>query len=258
MGKEDKIERLFKAIDKGQFANKQLLDINKRLPTKFSLSVSERQLNAYVEDITARVFRAIMPNNKSLFDFEKINIQSVLNNIRETNPGYNQMSNAVWKELLVRTKNFISGLKVNFDGEAFVNINDENANKNDYAADAFSVDYKKSSPFAIKLLVSSLVKTKKHEYGLFDKPTLDKAPADLGGGYQLVSYNQAFSTLLNHFQNVKDQDTFVKKLVELAKEKSEYTALFLRLKEALLVRKLVRLTLILTMIMIGDYLLLHS
>jgi hypothetical protein len=233
MGKEDKIERLFKAIDKGQFANKQLLDINKRLPTKFSLSVSERQLNAYVEDITARVFRAIMPNNKSLFDFEKINIQSVLNNIRETNPGYNQMSNAVWKELLVKTKDFISGLKVNFDGEAFVNINDENANKNDYAADAFSVDYKKSSPFAIKLLVSSLVKTKKHEYGLFDKPTLDKAPSDLGGGYQLVPYNQAFSTLLNHFQNVKDQDTFVKKLVELAKEKSEYTALFLRLKGSL-------------------------
>lgn len=231
IGKEDTITKLFKAIDQGEFANKKLLDTNKRLSTKFSLSVSERQLNAYVEDITARVFRAIFKSgNRSWFEFEKVNIQSELNQIREANPGYKQMSDAVWKELLVRTKDFMLGLKVNFDGDSFVNINDENANKNDYAADAFTVDYKKSSPFAIKLLVSSLVKTKKHEYGLFGQPKLDKAGSDLGGGFQLVPYNQAFSTLLNHFQNVKDQDTFIKKLVELATEKSEYTALFTRLK----------------------------
>jgi hypothetical protein len=230
IGKENKIERLFEAIDKGEFANKQLLDTRKRVSTKFSLSVSEKQLNLMVEDITARLGRAIMPDNKSLFEFQKVNIQSVLNGIRANNDYYNKMSDAVWKELLSRTRDYIGGLKVDFDGEAFVNINDENANKNDYAADAFTVDYKKSSPFAIKLFVSFLAKTKKHEYGLFGKPSLDKSEI---GGFQLVPYNQAFSTLLNHFQNVKDQDTFVKKLVELAKEKSEYTALFLRLKGVL-------------------------
>jgi len=226
VNKGSKVEDLFKAIETGEFAYKSYPDLRNRLSEKYSAipGLSQQQINDIVQDVSARIFLRIFRDNKSLFNFEKINIAEYLQEVK-TNPLYQGLPNSTWTALVSKTKDFIRSYKIEFDNDSFVNINDENSNKNDYAAEAFTVDYKKSSPFAVKLLVSTLVRTSRNADGQIMPFT--KAGSKF---YELIPFNQAFGTLLRHFENVRDQDTFVQKLVELAKDKSEYVALLKRLK----------------------------
>ena len=226
VNKGSKVEDLFNAIETGQFVDKSYKDLRNRLSEKYSAipGLSQQQINDIVQDVAARIFSRIFRDNKSLFNFEKINIAEYLQEIRNTT-GYSSLPNTTWTSLVSKTKDFVRSYKVEFDSDSFVNINDENSNKNDYAAETFTVDYKKSSPFAVKLLVGTLVKTARNVEGQIT-PTRNNSVK----GFELIPFNQAFGTLLRHFENVRDQDTFVQKLVELAKDKSEYEALLKRLK----------------------------
>jgi hypothetical protein len=104
-------------------------------------------------------------------------------------------------------------LGIGFDEENIVTINDENSNNRLYAADAFTVDFKKSSPYAIKLLSASLPKTKGvASTDPLTPPALEYSPTI--GGQQLIPYNQVYATLSNKLQGITKVDRMIKKLYE--------------------------------------------
>lgn len=227
-------EDLFNAIERGDFAERDYPDVLKTVSARYSEipGLSEQRVNEFVQDITVEIFQRIFGNNYSLFNPEAISSKALFNEIKNKLSNYdyyNILTDSQWDSLIDRTKKFLQEYRIEFDENSKVAINDENATKNEYAADAFTVDFKKSSPYAIKLLIGTLVETKK----LVQKTSLGlKMPETVKtsmGGSKLVPFSRAFGTLLNELQNIKDPYTFTDKLVEIAREKSEYVRLFKRL-----------------------------
>jgi hypothetical protein len=224
---------LFKSIETGEFAEKEYPDTVKTVSARFSEipGMSEQKINDYVQDITAEIFNIVFADNRSLFNPEAISSAYLFASAKEklsNYPPYANLSALTWSKLIDRTKAFLKSYRIEFDENSKVTINDEDATKNEYASDAFTVDFKKSSPYAVKLLVGTLIETKK----LVQKTSLSlelPAAATSSVGFKLVPFDRAFATLLNHLENIKDPYLFSQQLVELAREKSEYVRLFKRL-----------------------------
>ena len=236
VGKKGMIDSLFDAIDTGAYATKAFPDAAKRISRRYSEipGLSEKKVNDIVQDISALMFGKVFADNRSLFSPERLTSKELFDYVRShpQRSAYAKMSDVLWNALTNRTKDFLKTYRIEFDEDSRITINDENASKNEYAADAFTVNYKKSSPYAIKLLVGTLIKTEKmnqsNSLGGLTLPKPNTVSSAISG-MQLMPFNAAFSTLLNQFENIKTQDEFVDKLVELAKEKSEYVRLFTRL-----------------------------
>lgn len=223
-------EDLFKAINTGEFADRTLPETVKNQAAEYRKieGVNAKQTNEFVQDITARVFGEIFANNSSLFNIEDITAFDLFNRIREKyiqnnvigdNP-VTQISENQYAKLVERTKEFLKTYRIEFDEDSRVTVNDDGANRKDYAAEAFTVNFKKSSPYAVKLLIGTLIKTK----GLSRE-----ADTSSIGGLKLLPFNQAFTTLMNRLSNTRSIPEFVSKLHELAKENSDYIRLFERL-----------------------------
>jgi hypothetical protein len=230
--KKGKIDELFDAIETGQFAERSYPDSLRRVSTKYSEipGMSEQKVNEAVQDITSRIFSRVFKNNESLFNPERFTSKELFSEVKQSNNYYRNLSDAKWTALIKRTKDFLKTYRIEFDENSAISINDENASKNEYAADAFTVDYKKSSPYAVKLLIGTLIKTKPMDQTTSMGLQLPDPQKSSIEGAQIVPFNTAFATLLNQFENVKDPNVFVEKLVDLAREKSEYVRLFTRLK----------------------------
>jgi len=231
--KPGKIEELFEAIDRGDFAERAYPQAVKRVGPRYSEipGMSEQQVNEIVEDMTARLFSRVFANNQSLFNPEKITSKELFSTIKESNKYYRSLSDSTFKSLVSRTKDFLKTYRIEFDENSAIEINDETASKNEYASDSFTVDFKKSSPYAVKLLIGTLVKTKPmNQTTSLGLEMPEAATSDLVKGARILEFNKAFATLLNHFENVKDPQVFVEKLVDLARENSDYVRLFARLK----------------------------
>jgi len=223
-------EDLFKAINTGEFADRTLPETIKNEAAEYRKieGINAKQTNEFVQDITARVFGEIFANNSSLFNIEDITAFDLFNRIREKyiqnnvigdNP-VTQISENQYAKLVERTKEFLKTYRIEFDEDSRVTVNDDGANRKDYAAEAFTVNFKKSSPYAVKLLIGTLIKTK----GLSRE-----ADTSSIGGLKLLPFNQAFTTLMNRLSNTRSIPEFVSKLHELAKENSDYIRLFERL-----------------------------
>jgi hypothetical protein len=232
-------EDLFKAINTGEFAERALPESIKNEAAEYRRipGLNAQQTNEFVQDITARVFGNIFADNRSLFNIQDITASELFDNIKA---GYieddvigsdpvTQISENQYDKLVERTKEFLKTYRIEFDEDSKVAINDDGANRKDYAAEAFTVNFKKSSPFAVKLLIGTLIKTKglNQENAIeFKEPTADESSV---GGYKLLPFNQAFTTLINRLSNTRDIPTFVSELHQLAKENSDYVRLFKRL-----------------------------
>jgi hypothetical protein len=226
---------LFNSIETGEFRDKAYPNavVDKTAVYKQVPGVdSEQMVNDFVQDITANIFLNIFQNNKSLFKPEGITSAELFTAVKDELSQYeyyDQLSDEAWDALFDKTKLFLKKYKIEFDEDSRVTINDETADRNSYAAETFSINYKKSSPYAVKLLVGTLIKTKPLNQTAntsLEEPEFLENSVD---GFQLVPYGESFSTLLNTLQNTKDVNQFVDKLVSLAKEKSEYVRLFKRL-----------------------------
>ena len=226
---------LFNSIETGEFRDKAYPNavVDKTAVYKQVPGVdSEQMVNDFVQDITANIFLNIFQNNKSLFKPEGITSAELFTAVKDELSQYeyyDQLSDEAWNALFDKTKLFLKKYKIEFDEDSRVTINDETADRNSYAAETFSINYKKSSPYAVKLLVGTLIKTKPLNQTAntsLEEPEFLENSVD---GFQLVPYGESFSTLLNTLQNTKDVNQFVDKLVSLAKEKSEYVRLFKRL-----------------------------
>ena len=226
---------LFNSIETGEFKDKAYPNsvVDKTAAYKQVPGVdSEQMVNDFVQDITANIFLNIFQNNKSLFKPEGITSADLFNTVKDELSQYeyyDELTDETWDALFDKTKLFLKKYKIEFDEDSRVTINDETADRNSYAAETFSINYKKSSPYAIKLLVGTLIKTKPLNQTAttsLEEPEFLENSVD---GFQLVPYGESFSTLLNTLQNTKDVNQFVDKLVSLAREKSEYVRLFKRL-----------------------------
>jgi hypothetical protein len=232
-------EDLFKAINTGEFADRTFPESVKNEAAEYRKieGINAKQTNEFVQDITARVFGEIFANNRSLFNIEDITASDLFNRIKEQyvknniigdNP-VTQISENQYVKLVERAKEFLKTYRIEFDEDSRVTVNDDGANRKDYAAEAFTVNFKKSSPYAVKLLIGTLIKTK----GLNQETSaeLKRPDADVSsiGGLKLLPFNQAFTTLMSRLSNTRSVPDFVSKLHELAKQNSDYVRLFERL-----------------------------
>jgi hypothetical protein len=196
--------------------------------------LNQQQVNDFVQDISARMFQIVFKTKRSLFSPEEVTAKQVIDDIKDryTQMGYfKKISEKTFDELIDRTKDYLRAFNIEFDIDGNIGINDEGSNAKDYAAETFSVNFKKSSPYAVKLLVSTLIKTGKVNQQNVLNPEIvspDKSASSVKG-FTLVPFGQSFNVLMNKLNNSLDKDDFVRKLYSLAKENSDYIALFTRL-----------------------------
>jgi hypothetical protein len=235
-------EQLFKDIDTGKFAKAIFPEARKNDAAEYSAipGMNEQLVHEFVQDITARMFQIIFRDNKSLFNLKNVTAGAVFGEIKdqyiktgrikEGDPS--RLSDENYEQLVQRTINFLRVFRIELDDNSIVGINDGEANRNDYASRSFSIDFKKSSPYAIKLLLGTLIET---QAGTQLAPgvkglSLPKAEISTNAkGYTLVNYSQAFATVINKLTGTKSIEEAVSKLYELAKEDSRYVRLFSRL-----------------------------
>jgi hypothetical protein len=235
-------EQLFKDIYTGKFAKAIFPEARKNDAAEYSAipGMNEQLVHEFVQDITARMFQIIFRDNKSLFNLKNVTAGAVFGEIKdqyiktgrikEGDPS--RLSDENYEQLVQRTINFLRVFRIELDDNSIVGINDGEANRNDYASRSFSIDFKKSSPYAIKLLLGTLIET---QAGTQLTPgvkglSLPKAEISTNAkGYTLVNYSQAFATVINKLTGTKSIDEAVSKLYELAKEDSRYVRLFSRL-----------------------------
>ena len=131
VSKPGKIEELFEAIDRGDFAERSYPEAVRRVGPRYSEipGLSEQQINEIVEDMTARLFSRVFANNQSLFNPEKITSKELFSTIKESNKYYRSLSDSTFKSLVNRTKDFLKTYRIEFDENSAVVINDENASK---------------------------------------------------------------------------------------------------------------------------------
>lgn len=235
-------KQLFKDIDTGKFANRIFPEARKNDAAEYSAipGMSEQLIHEFVQDMAARMFQIVFRDNKSLFNLKGITAGTVFGEIKdqyiktgrikEGDP--QRLSEENYEQLVERTLNFLRVFRIELDENSLVGINDEDANRNDYASKSFSIDFKKSSPYAIKLLLGTLIET---QAGTQLVPgvkglSLPKAEISVNAkGYTLVNYSQAFATVINRLTGTKSVDEAISKLYELAKEDGRYVRLFTRL-----------------------------
>lgn len=183
-----------------------------------------------VDDMTARFYQGLYSTNADLFNLEEKNANSIFNVIvQDYKDSGLEFTDAQFKDLVATTKEKLISQNIEFNEDNIVTINDEGANNRDYAADAFTVNFKKSAHYAIKLLSGSLVRTS----GQVSKNPMDMpeyAPSANLGGMQLIPMGEVYVTLTNKLSNIKEVDNIVASLYELATENPDYVQLFRRLK----------------------------
>jgi hypothetical protein len=235
-------EQLFKDIDTGKFAKAIFPEARKNDAAEYSAipGMNEQLVHEFVQDITARMFQIIFRDNKSLFNLKNVTAGAVFGEIKdqyiktgrikEGDPS--RLSDENYEQLVQRTINFLRVFRIELDDNSIVGINDGEANRNDYASRSFSIDFKKSSPYAIKLLLGTLIETQAGTQLAPGVKGLSLPKAEISAnakGYTLVNYSQAFATVINKLTGTKSIDQAVSKLYELAKEDSRYVRLFSRL-----------------------------
>ncbi len=241
VNKPFKKTELFKAIDSGKFKErtlntsetKEFVNNNSFVEYRAVEGLTEQQTNEFVQDITARTFQIIFGNNLSLYDIEKMTAPEIFGQIKDKYDieGKSELlGEQSWKDLIKKTKEFLRTFKVEFDDEQQVSINDENVNKNDYVPEGFTTDWKKTSPFPIKLLLGTLIETAPTNQENGSSFTLPKPKwSPLIVGFKLLNFSRAFATVLDKFANTSKVTEVVDKLIDLAKYDSNYVRLFTRL-----------------------------
>jgi len=230
-----KKDELFNAINEGRFkyATPQ---INDYLPAYSRIgNLTEKTINEFTQDMTYRFFGEIFGGNYSLFNptttdsneiFEKIRQFYIENDLIDEN-NENALSEEEYKGLVLNTKDYLTTFKIQFDEDNQVTINDENKTQNEYTKDPFTTNWKKSSPFAIKILLASLIETKHiNQEGSLSLP---EARTNSFGGVKLLNFSKGFATVMEKLSNTTDPKLFVEKLVDLARNDGDYVRLLTRL-----------------------------
>jgi hypothetical protein len=235
-------EKLFEAINTGKFKERSLV-----IPVEDNFAyyraaegLTEEQTHDFVQDMTAYAAGILYSeNNKTLlFSPELITSKDVFDKIKGYySVTYNEngeskmdlLGEIAWKELQIKTKDQLRTLGVTFSQQDTLVLNEESTNKNDYAKETFSPDWKSGSTGAIKFSLATLLISKalnQTNSKSFKIP--ERVLSEEIGGYKLLNFNKAFATVLDKLSNTSSMDSFVNKLKKLAEKDSNYVSLFVR------------------------------
>jgi len=242
VSKPSKKEELFNAIDTGRFKDFVVPEsvITDSSPEYRAVpGLSEQQVNELVEDMFAQVNNIIFGAGKTPYEIKKYTEDELFGKVKETyaikNPDsgvslIDIIGEESWNQLVVRTKDFLRIFKIEFDDNNQLSLNQEDTNSRDYAPEPFSTNWKQSSPYPVKILLSSLPET--YKLNQVGKDSLEfpepKESAEIGG-YKLLHFGKAFSTIMRKLSGKTRPKIMVDALVELAKEDSNYVRLFTRI-----------------------------
>jgi len=238
IGKPSLKDELFKAIDAGKYKNAVLsTSIKSQAPAYRAVEgLSEQETHDFIQDMTARAGVIIFKENdiSAIYNTEKFMKGNVFGKIKEMYTGEGRM-NALgekrWEELVSRTKDSLRTLGITFAEGDKAALNDIETNKNDYAADAFSVDWKKSASFAMKFSMATLPATEATNQENEEELTAPKRKLSDSGvnGVTLLGYSRAFGTLIDKLANTTKVSKAIEKLIKLAETDSNYVRMFQRL-----------------------------
>jgi exodeoxyribonuclease-5 len=230
VSKPSRKEELFKAIDAGRFKDYNVPESSRRDAPEYSQieGLFQQQTREYVEDMTIRIFEYLFKSNRSLYqisqvtDVELYNVVKTLyqqeERIDDTDPEL--LSTKQFDELFVRTKEFLRTFKIEFDDENVKSINNEDIDNRSYAPEPFETDWKKQSPYAIKLLLGINVK-------MLSKDDADYSSID---GFKLVNFGQMFGMTLDKLSNTSSVSKMLRSLYDIAKSNVNYVRVLRRLK----------------------------
>ena len=226
---------LFKAIDAGKYKEFTISESQKKGPPAYSRipGITETQASEYAQDIFSRASNYIFGDNKKyLYDLQKISGAEIYNYVKQlyiNEKKYQKLGEERFNALFAQGKQLLRTVGVDFNEEDLVDINDENVTSVGYSQDAFTVDYKKSAPYAIKLVGATLpevVPTNQQNSTTLELP---KRSTSSVKGYKLVNFSRVFSTLLDKFSNTTNVGKIVNNLVDLAKYDATYVRFFQRI-----------------------------
>ena len=235
VNKPSRKEELFKAIDTGRFKEKVLPESVKNDLAEYRAveGLNEQETHEYVQDMTARVFQILFRTNQSLFNPEKFTGAQIFSEIKEAYEEEGKMDRIgdnAWNQLVKKTTEFLRTFKIEFNEDDIVSINDENYDNRNYAPEPFSTNWKKSSPYPVKLLLATLTETAPTNQSNATSLKLPAQSTSSVEGYKLLNFSRAFATVLDKLSNTNKVSKFVEKLIDLAKNDSNYVRLFTRLK----------------------------
>ena len=221
--------KLFNDINNARFAEMTFPEERKDDVIEYSrvAGINSQLAYEYVEDIKAAFYQGMYATNESLFDISEKNANAIFSQIvQDYKDSGIVLSDGQFKDLVQLAKENLRSDNFDFEDDNTFTVNTEGSTNRNYAADAFTVDFKKSAPYAVKILTGSIIKTVGYDEttGVVEydySPTL--------GGMMLLSPNQAYVTLTNKLANTRDVNDFIAKLYDLAKTNSDYIDLFRRL-----------------------------
>jgi len=229
-------DELFKAIESGKFKDFKVSDVVRadsmaeysRIP-----GLTETQKFEYVQDMLSRAANYIFGQNKrSLYDISKITSNELFDYIKgfyERENKYQELGEERWQMLVTKTKQALRTFGINFNEDERIDINDENVSNKEYTSDPFTTDWKKSSPFAIKITLATLPEVLPKNQQHSDPTKLPERRISSIKGYLLNNFSRAFATVLNKLSNTSKVSKAVSKLAELSNEDPTYKRFFQRL-----------------------------
>jgi hypothetical protein len=241
VGKPSLKESLFKSINEGKFKEKTLSEESINPFSEYSRvsQLSAQQANNFVQDMTARAAGILFrEGDKSLlFNPEKITGTQMFGKIEDMflEEGRRQLlSDKTWEDLKQEVRDQLRTRGINFNDEDVQSINNEESNKNDYAAEPFTLDTKKNAAPAVKFLCSTVIERKptNQESAItlstpleskFSEMTIDGNKIE---GYKLMNFSRVFATLLDKLSNTSSVGAFTNKLFDLAQNDANYVSVF--------------------------------
>jgi hypothetical protein len=191
--------------------------------------LSAEQKYYLVEDFKAAFYLLTFPDTESLFKIDGNSANASFKNIVDMYKGKGaQFTDEQYMEIIEATKRQLGSLYISFDSEEVTTINDEGASDKLYAPEAFSINLKKSTPYAVKILNSSLIRTdgkQSEDPQKLPNPKINAKHDTI----ELIPESEVYSVLVNRLVNIKSIDDFVNKLYNIAKSNADYVQLFVKL-----------------------------
>jgi hypothetical protein len=234
-------ESLFKSIDEGKFKERTLSEESINPFSEYSRvsQLSAQQANNFVQDMTARAAGILFrEGDKSLlFNPDRITGTEMFGKIEVMliEEGRRQLlSDKTFEDLKQQVRDQLRTRGINFSDKEVQSINDEEANKNDYAPEPFTLDTKKNSSSAVKFLCSTVIEredTNQESAITLSTPVQAKlSKMTIEGneieGYKLMNFSRVFATLLDKLSNTSSISSFTNKLFNLAQDDANYVSVF--------------------------------
>ena len=234
-------ESLFKSINEGKFKERTLSKESINPFSEYSRvsQLTAQQANNFVQDMTARAAGILFrEGDKSLlFNPDRITGTEMFGKIEAMliEEGRRQLlSDKTFEDLKQQVRDQLRTRGINFSDEEVQSINDEEANKNDYAPEPFTLDTKKNSSPAVKFLCSTVIEredTNQESAITLSTPVQSKlSKMVIEGneieGYKLMNFSRVFATLLDKLSNTSSISSFTNKLFNLAQDDANYVSVF--------------------------------